>query len=194
MKVVASLFISSMLLTTLSLAQTNPVPFVNQPLVPTAINPGGSSFTLTVNGTGFVSGSVVQWNGTPLATIFVTASQLTAVVPASDIATAGTVLVTVVNPSPGGGVSNAQYLTISSPVSTPTFSSFYDFALQPAQNTFNLSAIAADFNGDAKLDLAEVDGYHTPSQSSSETEMDRFSPQRRTPPMKRSTVARSRPL
>jgi len=45
------------------LAQSNPVPLVNQPLVPTAIAPGGPSFTLTVNGTGFVSGSSIKWNG-----------------------------------------------------------------------------------------------------------------------------------
>jgi hypothetical protein len=37
-----------------------PVPLINQPLVPTSAQPGGSSFTLTVNGTGFVSGSVVD--------------------------------------------------------------------------------------------------------------------------------------
>ena len=49
-------------------AQTNPVPFVNNPLVPTSVAPGGPSFTLTVNGTDFVPGSVVNWNGSPLAT------------------------------------------------------------------------------------------------------------------------------
>src|SRR5438105_14977378 len=43
--------------------QTNPVPLINQPLVPDAIAPGGAGFTLTVNGTGFVSGSEVNWNG-----------------------------------------------------------------------------------------------------------------------------------
>ncbi len=46
----------------LALGQTNPVPLVNQPLVPTTAAPGGPAFTLTVNGTGFVSGAVVNWN------------------------------------------------------------------------------------------------------------------------------------
>src|SRR5205085_4076949 len=41
-------------------AQTNPVPLINQPLVPDAVAPGGPRFTLTVNGTGFVTGSVVN--------------------------------------------------------------------------------------------------------------------------------------
>ena len=38
----------------------NPVPLISQPLVPEAAAPGGTGFTLTVNGTGFVSGSVVH--------------------------------------------------------------------------------------------------------------------------------------
>src|SRR5271170_6530350 len=84
----------------------NPVPFVNQPLVPSAVAPGGSGFTLTVNGTGFVSGSTINWNGTPLTTTFVTSSLLTASVPSSNIATASTASITVSSPSPGGGVSN----------------------------------------------------------------------------------------
>src|SRR5713101_147883 len=65
----------------------NPVPLINQPLVPDAIAPGGAGFTLTVNGTGFVSGSVVNWNGSARATTFVSGSQLTATVLSSDIAT-----------------------------------------------------------------------------------------------------------
>jgi len=48
----------------------NPVPFVNQPLVPAAVAPGGAGFTLTVHGTGFISGAAVNWNGTLLATLF----------------------------------------------------------------------------------------------------------------------------
>src|SRR5262245_51592669 len=73
-----------------ALAPPNPVPLVNNPLVPDSMAPGGSDFMLTVNGTGFVSGSVVVWNKKALATTFVSSSQLTAVVPATDIATAGT--------------------------------------------------------------------------------------------------------
>lgn len=29
---------------------TNPIPFVNEPLVPDAVRPGGTGFTLTING------------------------------------------------------------------------------------------------------------------------------------------------
>jgi len=83
-------------------ATPNPVPLINQPLEPDATKPGGEGFTLTVNGTGFVSGSVVEWNGSARATTFVSKSQLKASIPASDIAMATTASVTVVNPAPGG--------------------------------------------------------------------------------------------
>lgn len=131
--------------------QNNPMPLLNQPLMPTTATPGGPSFTLTVNGTGFVSGSTVQWNGVALATQFVSASQLTATVPASDIAAPGTASVTASSPSPGGGISNPEFVSVA--------------ALRPAiaqaQVFSNLggsdSVAVADFNGDGKPDVAVND-------------------------------------
>ena len=114
--------------------QTNPVPFVDQPLVPAAIAPGGPSFTLTVNGTGFVPASVVNWNGSPRPTTFVSSARLTATIPDTDIATAGTAFITVVNPAPGGGVSNVVFL----PITTPTG------AATPMNGTWQVSKIDAD--------------------------------------------------
>jgi hypothetical protein len=89
------------------LAQTNPVPFICNPLVPSVVLPGAQGFTITVNGAGFVQGSVVKWSGSARATTFVSPTKLTAAILASDIATARTVLVTVSNPIPGGGTSDA---------------------------------------------------------------------------------------
>jgi IPT/TIG domain len=85
----------------------NPVPLINQPLVPDARRPGATGFTLTVNGTGFVAGSVVKWNGSARATTFVNKSRLTASILAPDVASARTVSVTVVNPS--GSSSNVVF-------------------------------------------------------------------------------------
>jgi hypothetical protein len=92
----------------------SPVP-VTTSISPSSAVAGGGSFTLTVNGTNFVSTSVVRWNGSDRATTFVSATQLTATVPASDIAVAGTAQVTVFNPAPGGGTSNSQTFTIYNP-------------------------------------------------------------------------------
>src|SRR5437868_5971174 len=64
-------------------------------LNPTCATAGGPGFSLTVNGTNFVSGSTVNWNGTALTTTFGSSTQLTATVSASLIATAGTASITV---------------------------------------------------------------------------------------------------
>jgi len=127
-----------------------PVPFINQPLVPDAVAPGGPDFTLTVNGTGFVSKSTVNWNATPLATTFVSGSQLTATVPAADIAKPTTGWVTVVNPAPGGGTSNSAFFTVIDKSGTVAFGS----ASSVPVGSYPNSVAAGDFNGDSKLDLA----------------------------------------
>lgn len=75
-------------------------------LDPSSATPGGQDFTLTVTGGNFVSGSTVMFNGTELSTQFGSDTQLTATVPASLIATAGTVPVVVTNPAPCGGASS----------------------------------------------------------------------------------------
>ena len=130
----------------------NPVPLINHPLVPDAVAPGGTGFTLTVNGTGFVFGSVVSWNGSARATTFVNSSQLAASISFSDIAAAGTASVTVVNPSPGGGTSNVVFFPITIPASSVAVNrSDYAVGLTPP------SLATADLNGDGILDLAVVD-------------------------------------
>jgi uncharacterized repeat protein (TIGR01451 family) len=82
----------------------SPAPVVSS-ISPAFVKASSASFTLTVNGSGFVSGSVVQLNGTLLSTAFVSASQLTANVDASNVASMGWAWINVVNPSPGGGSS-----------------------------------------------------------------------------------------
>ena len=137
------------LLSALSYAQA-PVPFINLPLMPDARAPGGPQFTLTVNGTGFVSNSVVNWNGSALATQFVTGSQLTAIVPATDIATASTGWVAVVNRAPGGGTSNVAFFSVTRNEGS---SVGFGIASSPAVG-YAMSAAVGDFNGDGTLDLA----------------------------------------
>src|SRR5579859_700674 len=84
----------------------NPVPAISA-ISPSAATRGGPAFTLTVNGSNFVSGSAVEWNGSARPTTQVNAGQLTAQISDTDISVAGTENVTVVNPGPGGGTSNS---------------------------------------------------------------------------------------
>lgn len=132
-------------------APGNPVPFLNQPLAPTAVSPGTSGFTLSVSGTGFVSGATIDFNGAPLATTFVGSEHLTAAVPASDVATAGTATVTVVNPGPGGGASNVVPFQVAAPETTVNFANATNSPLQVPEP---FGIVAADFNQDGKPDLA----------------------------------------
>jgi serine protease len=90
----------------------NPVPVISS-LSPSSATAGGTAFTLTVNGSNFVSNSTVQWDGTDRTTTFYSFTQLTVAISAADIATADTAAVTVVNPSPGGGTSSPSTFTIS---------------------------------------------------------------------------------
>jgi len=127
-------------------AQSNPRPSVDQPLVPTAVAPGGPGFTLTVSGTGFVPTSVVNWNGIGLTTTFVGPGRVTADVPEANVADFGTAMVTVKNPPPGGGTSNAVAFAVTYPTTSLTFAS--------SGYTIPGAGIVADFNNDGKADIA----------------------------------------
>ena len=129
----------------------NPVPFLSQPLVPASVAPGSAAFTLTVNGTGFVSASVVNWNGKPQPTKFVNQGQLKTQIPSSLIATTGTASITV---SSGGIASNTLFLPIRKPVTSISFAP----NTGAAKGSFIGSVIEADFNGDGKLDVAYTTG------------------------------------
>ena len=99
---------------------------------PTTKVAGSAAFTLTVNGTGFVANSVVNFNGSAKSTTLVSSTQLTASILASDIATAGTDPVTVTNPAPGGGTTTAQNFTVTSSSSLTVSGSAATVTTMPA--------------------------------------------------------------
>jgi hypothetical protein len=129
----------------------NPIPFVNQPLVPTAISPGSADFTLQMTGSGFVSGAVVNFNRVALATTFVNAERLSATVPAASVASAGTAAVTVTNPGSGSVPSNVAYFQVAAPEATVSFAAATN---SPLQITEPGGIAIGDFNADGKPDLA----------------------------------------
>ncbi|MGA2966613.1 MAG: Ig-like domain repeat protein [Terriglobales bacterium] len=147
------------LTTAFLMSQSNPVPLVNQPLVPSSAVPGSPGLTLTVNGAGFVSTSVVNWNGIALSTTFVSVDKVQGDVPPSDLVSAGTVSVTVSNPAPGGGTSNVVPFTVTTPTEAVAFASSLHAIGSPVANV-----LVADFNGDGKPDLA-VFGSSAPTCS-----------------------------
>ncbi len=82
----------------------NPKPTLTS-LSPPNLMAGAAPFTLTVNGSGFVGGVTVQWNGSTRPTQFMSSTQLTAAIPATDVTSEGTAQVTAVNPAPNAGPS-----------------------------------------------------------------------------------------
>jgi hypothetical protein len=112
-------------------------------LSPTTATAGGAGFTLTLTGTNFVAGTVVKWNGVALATTVVSGTQLTAVVPAIDIAVGGTAAVTVLNSAPGGGVSAAITFTINDPL--PTLGSLSPTTATAGGAAFTLTLTGTNF-------------------------------------------------
>ena len=97
----------------------NPTPTLAS-ISPASIYAGEPAFTLSVTGSGFLSSSVIEWNDTPLATTYINAQQLTASIPAADIADPGSAQIAVFNAAPGGGTSSTSDLTIAAPLSTTT--------------------------------------------------------------------------
>lgn len=90
----------------------NPAPTLTS-INPAAVAANTGAFTLTVQGSNFLPGAVVQWNNAARPTTVVSGAQLTASIPASDLQSVGIVKITAVNPLPGGGTSNPLPLTVS---------------------------------------------------------------------------------
>lgn len=137
----------------LAFGQTNGVPLVDEPLVPHAAAPGSHALTLTVNGANFTSGSVVNWNGSPRPTTFISTARLQASIGAADVSNAQTAQVTVTNPGPGGGGSNPAPFEVATAMASLVFSTT-NYSLDGELAGDSLAT--GDFNQDGKLDLAAV--------------------------------------
>jgi hypothetical protein len=129
-----------------SFTVNNPVPTVTS-ISPTNALAGGAAFTLAVNGTGFVSTSVVNYGGNIRATTQVSSTQLTATISASDIATAGNFSVTVFNPPPGGGTSNAVNFAVT------------DFSIAVATGGSATATITAGQTASYNLQVSPSNGF-----------------------------------
>jgi poly(3-hydroxybutyrate) depolymerase len=128
----------------------NPIPAIAS-LSPTKATAGGAAFTLTVNGSDFVTSSSITWNGTTLAATYVSDSQITAQVPASSIANSGSVTVEVSNPAPGGGSSNAATFDITDNNPLPQLETLSPSAATVGGAAFTLTVSGSDFVTDSVI-------------------------------------------
>jgi hypothetical protein len=117
----------------------NPVPAVTG-LTPPSATAGTANTSVKIAGSGFVSGSTVQWNGTSLTTTYISATALSATLPASDLANGTVAKITVANPAPGGGTSAATEFTVNNPVAAIT-------AITPGSATTGSSDLSLNLTG-----------------------------------------------
>ncbi len=82
-----------------------PVPVIHELKPPVTVEGSLEDVTITIYGTSFMRGSEVRFNGIGIESRFVDNKRLEAVIPASLFSRVGTFPVEVVNPPPGGGVS-----------------------------------------------------------------------------------------
>lgn len=141
---------------------------------------GGSGFTLLVSGENFLPphtgadgaldyvGSVVQWNGQPLPTVYQDRGNLTAIVPSNLVQTTATAQITVDTAGPGGGQSAAIALTPINPV--PVLSSLSQSGSQPGSTGLTLDLNGSAFTPNARVlwndgtsTVTKVPTYQAPS-------------------------------
>ena len=154
--------------------QTNvPSDLLNAPLAaisslsPTQANVGDADMMIVLHGSGFAPNSVVRWNGTDRPTTYGSNTDVTALIPATDLAAAGTATVTVFTSAPGGGMSNALNFTIIAPNQPPTATAGGPYTVLVGQ-ALTLSGTANDPNGDSLTYAWDLDGngsFETPGQS-----------------------------
>jgi hypothetical protein len=127
------------------------LPSISQ-LKPASASAGGGSITLTVIGAAFRANSVVKWNGTPVPTSYVNATELRASISSSDITTAGLAGVIVVNPTQKNGTSAPADFTIKGALAAD------ERFVSPSGSDTNPGAIAQPYRTIQKCATTVVSG------------------------------------
>jgi hypothetical protein len=115
-------------------------------LSPSTAIAGSNTLTLTVTGTNFIQGTEIYWGSTPLATLYVSATQLQAPISVAQLASAGTIQVSVMDPSADNATaSNAEPFIITlNPIPNPLPTLL---AINPASAVVNAAAFTLSVTG-----------------------------------------------
>jgi hypothetical protein len=120
-------------------------------LAPSDANAGGPAFTLLVTSTsgGFVTNTVIQWDGKTIATTYVSATQVTATIPASLIANAGTAYVNTYQPQSGSGMNGLSnvlpFIINPAPNPLPSITSISPTSAAAGSPSFTLTVNGSSF-------------------------------------------------
>jgi len=116
-------------------------------LDPVTATVASGTFTMTVTGSSFISGTVVLWDGAVLPTTVVDGDQLIATVGTTQVSTAGVKVVTVRTPE--SFVSNA--LTFEVDAAAPVVTTLVPSSLTAGQGATTLTINGNNFTADAQL-------------------------------------------
>ncbi|KKU94449.1 MAG: Cell surface receptor IPT/TIG domain protein, partial [Candidatus Jorgensenbacteria bacterium GW2011_GWA1_48_13] len=126
---------------------------------PTSVIAGTGEFVLTVNGYNFTPSSTLRWDGADKETTYVSSTQISALILASDVAASTTVKISIFNPAPSGGTSGEFNFTINPTpqldialASTPTSTNFVKGATEVGFLGITLRAV----NHDIKINSIKV--------------------------------------
>ena len=122
----------------------NPLPAVTG-LNPASVAAGSNGFTLIVIGSNFVPASSIIWRGTTYPTTWMSSSQLSTVIPSSEVISVGTANVSVSSPGPGGGSSNVVVFNIVASDPAPVLSSLSPALVEAGGAGFTLTLTGSSF-------------------------------------------------
>jgi hypothetical protein len=122
----------------LTLTVDNPSPVLIA-ISPSNLVSGSSDTVLNLSGTGFLSSSTVQVNGTSHLATYVSSTQINIALSAVELATAGSFSVVVTNSAPGGGSSSAASYAVNNPAPLVTGLTPSTFTVGAAATTLAIS-------------------------------------------------------
>ena len=126
----------------------NPAPTITS-LSPTSAMAYITAQTVNINGTKFVPTSTVTYNGVAHTVDFISSTQLTITLDATDLTTGGTYAVVVTNPAPGGGKSKSVNFTVDNLV--PTIASLSPGSAMEGAAAQSLTILGTNFASTATV-------------------------------------------
>ena len=125
-----------------------PAPSVSS-LSPISAVQNAAGFTLIINGANFPTDSVARWNGADKVTARVSANQLTIPVVTADLATVGTIPITVFSPTTGVSTPVQFTVTPASVATPPSISGLSPISANQNGGGFTLTVNGANFPVDS---------------------------------------------
>lgn len=132
---------------------------------PPSVSVGSAAFTVTVQGSGFAPNAAIQMQGAAVKTTFINSTQLSASVPAAQVAFAAQISVVVANPGPPQQISNAQTLSV---VNTPVISALDPSTVIAGNADFTLTVLGTGY---AAGSTVKLNGAALPTTYGSSTEL-----------------------